>query len=331
MAAPLLDARPFTPRQAVEAGVSRHRLRRAVATGAVRRVVTGAYVDAAAPDDLALRVAAVRLVVPPDAVVTGLAAAWLHGIDLLLPGPVGRPVPLEVSRPAGAAAVRRPGVAARTRTFADGDVVDLGGLRVASAARTVVDLARDLERPDGLAYLDAALRRGLATRAGLEAVVERLTGFAWVDQARGLVALADGRSESPGESWTRLRWYDAGLPPLELQVPVVERGREVARIDAALPGTGFALEYDGEAFHGPERQAHDLRRRRRLRERHGWDVLVVGKEAVLGRSHAFESAVAERTGLQPRIVPWQLRARLPLAHRRARERRGSPAGSAICA
>ena len=58
-----------------------------LARGEIRQVLKGAYVDARVPDSPQLRADGLRLVVPPDAVVCGRAAAWLHGIDTTALGP----------------------------------------------------------------------------------------------------------------------------------------------------------------------------------------------------------------------------------------------------
>ena len=57
------------------------KLRWLLARGEIRQVMRGVYVDIRVPDSQALRADSLRLVVPPEAVVRGRAAAWLHGID----------------------------------------------------------------------------------------------------------------------------------------------------------------------------------------------------------------------------------------------------------
>lgn len=105
----------------------------------------------------------------------------------------------------------------------------------------------------------------------------------------------------------RLRWVDAGLPHLSMQVALVDDRHEMMRLDSELEELTFGLEYDGEEWHGPEQAEHDAARRRLAWQRWGWDVLAVGKEHVLGRSHAFEELIARRTGLVPRPQPWAAR------------------------
>ena len=81
---------PFTFGQAVTAGVSRSRLRTLVERGAVRRLIASVYVAAPTRDSLPLRLQALSLVVPLDAVVTDESAGWLHGAEMVLApaGPV---------------------------------------------------------------------------------------------------------------------------------------------------------------------------------------------------------------------------------------------------
>src|SRR3954447_14589765 len=66
---PLAPTTPFTLSQALTAGVSRARLRTMVQRGAVRRLIPSVYVAASTRDSLSLRLQALSLVVPPDAVV----------------------------------------------------------------------------------------------------------------------------------------------------------------------------------------------------------------------------------------------------------------------
>ena len=72
---------PFTRRQGLAAGVTSHQLRCWTRDGVVRRVFQSVYADAALPDTLLLRTAALRLVTTPSSVVADRTAAWLHGVD----------------------------------------------------------------------------------------------------------------------------------------------------------------------------------------------------------------------------------------------------------
>ena len=104
---PLPLDRPFTHGTAREAGLQNRDLGVLVTEGFLRRLVAGVYVADQVPDSLALRAQALRLVVPPDAVVTDRTAGWLHGAPMVLaPGawrPPGDPSGGDVRQPEGRA------------------------------------------------------------------------------------------------------------------------------------------------------------------------------------------------------------------------------------
>ena len=92
----------------------------------------------------------------------------------------------------------------------------------------------------------------------------------------------------------RVRLVRGGLPRPTCNL-TVEIALHVFRLDIAWEEYRVAVEYDGEAFHGPEQFAHDLWRRELLRSA-GWVIFVVRKEDIadptlVGRVHA---ALVER-------------------------------------
>jgi hypothetical protein len=273
-----LDA-PFTAQQAAELGVSRWFLRLLVDRALVRRVLRGTYVAAQVVDSVDLRAAALRLVVPESAVVTDRTAAWLHGVDILPRSAVHEPPPLCVFGSTGSR-LRRPEVVSGVRALAEDDITLVLGVRVTTPLRTALDLGRSLWRFDALAALDGFLRIGVRHEHILLSV-ERFRGQRGVVQLRWLAPLADGRSESPGESALRLHWYDAGLPRPELQWWVHADGVALYRLDIALPEIRFAAEYDGQRFHaGADQREHDRNRRSWLDEERRWVVEAFEQEHV---------------------------------------------------
>jgi hypothetical protein len=70
------------------------------------------------------------------------------------------------------------------------------------------------------------------------------------------------------------------------------------------------LEYDGEEFHGDDRQSHDDARRTWIEENSPWMVRVVRRENIFGRNQDFHL-------LLPR---WLAEARRTLAERLGRGR-----------
>jgi hypothetical protein len=96
-----------------------------------------------------------------------------------------------------------------------------------------------------LPVCDAALRGGL-DRAELEQVVRRSTRWPGVRRARWAVGFASPWAESPGESVSRLRICEHGLPVPTPQLEILDRwGRFVARSDFGWPDQGTVGEFDG--------------------------------------------------------------------------------------
>lgn len=173
------------------------------------------------------------------------------------------------------------------------------GVLVTSVARTVVDVARTQPHLAAVSAADAALHRGLADPAELVAAFDaehRWVGSPW---ARKALRAADGRAESPGETWARLA-LDGLAPVQELQFSVFdERGRFVARPDGGFPELGLIWEYDGQGKYEELRPAglsrddvmmKQLERQRKL-TRLGWAVLRGGGDD-LGHREAFRERAA---------------------------------------
>jgi hypothetical protein len=73
----------------------------------------------------------------------------------------------------------------------------------------------------------------------------------YVRQARRVVAFLDGRSESVGESLSRVRIAEDGLPAPELQRQIIDaRGRPVGRVDFCWEEHRTIGEFDGKIKYG---------------------------------------------------------------------------------
>ena len=287
-----LDA-PFTAQAARREGLNSCDLTKLVDDGYLRRMVAGVYVAGQAADSIDLRAAALRLVVPNDAVIVDTTAGWLLGAEMILaPGDhlAVPPVSVFVSR---RGARLRNGLAASGQRFLTRDhVMDLLGLRVTTPLRTACDLGRLLPRDRAFAALDTMLRLGAFDREELWAETVRFRGMRGVRQLRAFAPLADPRAESPGESVTRLRWLDmTSLPAPELQIEVERPLGPSYWLDLGVEELRFAVEYDGEEWHRrtAEQREHDHRRRTWLREERGWIVEPVGKDNVFGQHQDIES------------------------------------------
>lgn len=272
---PIPQDRPFGITEARECLGDWRGVRAAVAAGLVTQPLRGVYAVPTLPDDLEHRLAAVRIVAPPDAVVCDRTAAWLHGAPMsLAPGShLVTPVP-QLYLPRGRR-LRNRLVESGARELLRRDVVEVGGLLVTSPLRTSCDLGRLLHRDQALAALDSMLRSATVTSAELVAEVERFRGYRGVRRLRELAPLADGRAASPGESILRLRWIDCtDLPTPELQVEVATPWGTAYWLDLGVPELRYSGEYDGAEWHGEVRREHDGGRRSWLEDEQGWTIDV---------------------------------------------------------
>jgi hypothetical protein len=296
------DGRCFRRADTAAAGLTEWQTRTLLLSGDLRQIVYGVVVDARCADDLETRVAALDLVRPADAVIGRRTAAWLRGIDVRGPSQTG-PVEVECIVPPARTPVRRPGVRCFAAPLPPGDVEDVAGVPCTTALRTAVDLLRFLPAHLGLGSADAMAHARMFDVPELCERIERRRGSRNIARARRLASYCEPLTESFGESWTRLRILDAGFPRPDAQVPLVVDGRTAFRLDLGYPDRRLAVEYDGLEFHTHRSDVrHDLARRTRIREVHGWTVLAVTRGEILGRSLAFERAMGELLGLQPQLL-----------------------------
>lgn len=280
--APVPVTVPFTRAQAISWGVDGRRLARWVETGHLIHPLEGVYYAGQLVDCLELRLACLRLVVPADAVVTDRTAAWLLGAPMALAPGDHLVVPrVSMFRPPGLR-LRNKLTASGERLLAPDDVTEVGGVRVTVPLRTACDLGRLLHRDQAFAGLDSMMRLAGFTVAELVDRLDRYKGFRGIIQARALAPWADGRSQSPGESILRLRWFDCSdLPRPEPQIEVPGPFGSYF-LDLGLEGLRYAAEYDGAEWHGPERREHDRARRAWIARHDGYLIDVFGASNIHG-------------------------------------------------
>ena len=220
-----------------------------VRSGALAVVRRGVYVEGPQPDDAgarhALLVRAAQGELDASAVASHVSAAVIHG----LPVWGVRLDVVQVTRPrrrSGARRSRR--IHVHCAPLSADEVVLVDGLACTSLARTVVDMAREVQFEQAVVSTDAALRRGLG-RPALAAALDRVRGWPGAPDARRAVAFADDRSESPGESRSRVAIALAGLPPPALQWPV-RYGGSTAYTDFAWVKQRTIGEFDGKVKYG---------------------------------------------------------------------------------
>jgi hypothetical protein len=193
-----------------------------------------------------LVVAAAASRLSDDSVISHQAAAVLHGIPLWR-------VPrrqVHVTR-RGRSRSRTSGTLYTHPAGPAFDVVEVDGLPVVGAARTVVDLARTLPFEEGVVAADGALHRKIVTAAELADEVRAAKWRTGAARAAAVVAFADGESESVGESRSRVIMRRGGLPAPKLQVVVRDTAHaEIGRCDFGYTDIRVAAEFDGRVKYG---------------------------------------------------------------------------------
>ncbi len=131
-------------------------------------------------------------------------------------------------------------------TLRDDEVVSVDGIAVTSLARTAVDVATMGSFAQALTVFDSSLRRGADRDTMRDALAVRRRG---VRPARRAIELADGESESVGESWSRAQILTAGLPRPRVQQWVRGISGREYRCDFGL-GPRLVAEFDGKIKYG---------------------------------------------------------------------------------
>ena len=283
------------------AGTTWAAMHRLAESGEYTQLFRSVLVRRASLGDPEVRARAVSTVLPPGAAVCRDTAAWLHGVDMRPPGLHLQPPALHCVVAPGTPRVRRPGQRCWISDLPQDDVTVLHGVRVTTAARTALDVARYSPRFVALAAVDTFAHRGLVDPRDLLARSRRLVGARNIARARFVLEQCEPATESAGESWLRLRLVEADLPRPAAQISIRDSvGREVYRIDMGYTKARVGVEYDGEEFHhrtGGQYEA-DERRRRDLLARFGWTVIGVHRGDVLGRRNELERTVAGLIGFE---------------------------------
>lgn len=294
----ILDGLPFLLAQHTDVGLNKRDVFDAVHDGVLRRILDRVYVDSAVPDTRSLRLHAMSLVSPPQAIVADEWAAWLYGIDAFTPAQRHRMIPTLLV-PHGQSRSRIPGVRCRQAKLSAEDIHAVDGVLLTTPVRTTSDLLRKMWRPHALAAADAMAHAGLITPDEMWVYVARLKGYPGIRQARNLAVSIEPLTESPGESWTRLRMLDAGFPRPQAQWPVIDVNGVQRWIDLAYPEIKLGAEFDGQEFHtGVHDVLKDRARRLALRPR-GVRFVVTDYAGVFGVDAAFEQQVGDFIGRPP--------------------------------
>jgi hypothetical protein len=239
-----------------------------------------------------------------DAVLCHGSAAVVHGL------PIWRHAitQVHVMRDGNSGGQRRAHVYDHRTPLSADDIVQVEDLVVTSLARTVADLGRSLPLMESVPVGDQALRLGLKPHE-LQRTLGSMKRWPGVCNARRMADFLDIRSESAGESASRVRMVQDGIPAPELQRVILdEDGIFVARVDFAWEDRRTVGEFDGAVKYGallkPGQRVADVIEAQDHREdairRAGWEVA--------------------RWGWPQLGEPGEIAARINRAFRRARDR-----------
>lgn len=209
----------------------------------------------------------------PGTFFSHTTAALLLGAPLPLEHKVAANVHVSVAAPASSPHAR--GVVGHRLAVAERDIIERGGLRLTSAARTWCDLAAVLDLDDLVAAGDYLIHHDapLTSRAEMQKALDRMPRARGVRRAREALPLLDNRPESPQESKLRLIILRAGLPEPVINHELVdtETGKHV-RPDFRFRKYKLILEYQGDYHRTKKQWRKDMTRRSRL-EAQGWYVM----------------------------------------------------------
>jgi hypothetical protein len=96
---------------------------------------------------------------------------------------------------------RRSGIIVQNELIEDDEIVDIAGLKVTSAERTALDIARHLPRDLAVRHLDALANATDINAADALMLGERYQRLRGIPRARNELALMDGGAQSPRETY----------------------------------------------------------------------------------------------------------------------------------
>jgi hypothetical protein len=259
----------FLRREVLASGLDDRFIRRAVRSGRWVKVRHGAYTfgDAWRTADEAGRLVtltrAVMRETAGDVAASHHSGSALHGMELW-------DVPVDQAQLDAGAGRSQSDVVHHEGVCSADDLVELHGVPVVRPARAALEssLLAGVER--GLVTADSGLHRGLFQRQELLDQHEAMAQWPGSQPLHLVTRLADGRSESVGESRSRYLFWSQGLPMPELQFEVRDGHRLVGVADFAWPEHRLLGEFDGRVKYGrllkPGQSVEEVVYREKVRE-----------------------------------------------------------------
>ena len=208
---------------------------------------------------------------PAGVTIMGRSAAHLWGAELAAASD-----PVEVLSPVRFGSL--PGLVVRSGHLAADEMTRCDGIPVCTPAHAIWQIAKTRKLIHAIGWVDAVARCRRLTPHEVAAHAERHRGEHGSRQAMSTMRLCDPRAESVPESKVRVSLVCGGfpLPVPQFRVTATD-GSFIARVDLAWPQWKFAIEYDGQEFHGQSIHLDHDRSRTRALNNAGWRVYPVTK------------------------------------------------------
>ncbi|MBT2538415.1 endonuclease domain-containing protein [Arthrobacter sp. ISL-69] len=275
-----LSSAAFTYQEAVDAGVTRRRLRHRSLTMPSRGIRQPWQSDGT---ELLRQVRPVTLVTEFSA-ASHATAFTLWSFPGFLPG-ADDPI-IHISRPDTMAIPRRIGVRGHRGQFFGDEIIALDGLLVTSRTRTWLDCSRKMSVDELTVVADHLLRiprpdfegraEPHATREQLEDMLDRHKGTPGIRKARLALEQARVRADSAPETRLRLALENAGLPEPKLNVPTELNTGVVRQPDLSYPEHKVAVEYEGGGHSETAQIVRDIAREEDFAGA-GWTLVRISK------------------------------------------------------
>lgn len=139
----------------------------------------------------------------------------------------------------------RHGVRSHDGPWLDHDVTMVDHVPVTTVGRTVIDCSRSLPLEPALVIADYAFHQRLVEASELRDRAAAWSGMNGIDGARAVIQLMDARTESVGETRTRLILVRAGIQVEPQFVIRSQDGSFVARVDFRVKSARVVVEFDG--------------------------------------------------------------------------------------
>ncbi|MCH9766263.1 MAG: DUF559 domain-containing protein [Actinomycetia bacterium] len=249
----------ITLAQARVAGLSHAAVQRRLRSGHWVRCARGVYFADDRPFTDAARIRAAVWSYGPQAVGSGLTAAWWHGLTKFAPDVV------EMTVPRNSNGRKREGCRPRRRDLRPSDITELNGVRMTNLPLTVVEAAA--RTGGGAKLMDWALQ----TRVDLPNLWQahlRHKGRYGSPRARRLLRAADNGARSEAERVLHKLLGDAGITGWKANYRVGGY-----RVDVGFPREKVAIEVDGFAFHSGAKEFQVDRTRQNRIVLLQWQVL----------------------------------------------------------